>query len=111
MLKKLVITFLVLVSISSIIWGGYWLGNTAYKEGLHDGITAVVEQCAQPSDQPWVFFNGKTGNVMECVGGHVTAPELSTPSEPEKTAPKPDKGPSWALPPQTGPGEPGSNRV
>lgn len=80
---KLVITSL--IAVGSIIGGGYMIGTTAYQDGLMAGITAVVEQCAS---QHSTIYNGKTGDVMVCDGGHI-APGDSEPSRPLSEAPSP----------------------
>jgi len=83
MFKKLVISLVILISLVLSGYGVYKVGTIAYAEGIEVGITAVVEQCAQPSDRPWTFYNGKTGDGMVCEGGHV-----GRPSEEEKTPEK-----------------------
>lgn len=82
MLKKLVITLAAVISISSIVGGGWWLGNTAYSDGIHDGIRAVIRECAQHDS---TFYDGQEGNVMLCQGGHMSAPQQT----PGKALPEP----------------------
>lgn len=93
MSKKLVaILASVVISFGAIGGGGYWLGTVAYDEGLKAGITAVIEQCAHEHS---TIYNGDTGDVMVCEGGHMTAPQ-KTPenslSEPPSPAPGTPEG-------------------
>lgn len=78
---------LAVVAASAIIGGGYWLGNTAYQDGVRAGISAVVEQCAH---QHTTIYNGITGDVMVCDGGHITSPQKT----PENALPEPPEAPA-----------------
>jgi hypothetical protein len=88
---KLKIILASVISAVSIIAGAYWIGNAAYEDGIRQGITAVVEQCAKPSEQPWTFYNGETGDAMLCQGGHVGRPQ-ETPETGHSEAPSPIPG-------------------
>lgn len=110
-MRKLVsISAAVLVSLGSIIGGGYWIGETAYKDGLTAGITAVVEQCAAHSS---TIYNAHTGDVMVCEGGHVGEPE-KTPGNGLSVAPSasPDahEGSPNSMGPSSDAGEPGKKQ-
>lgn len=73
----------VLVSLLGLmIWGSRAIDTAAYTRGLRDGVSAVVEQCAHHDS---TIYNGDTGDVMVCSGGHMSAPEKA----PEKAVPEP----------------------
>lgn len=82
MKKLLIISASVLISLGSLGYGAYYLGNTAYDDGLHQGISAVVHQCAQKHT---TIYNGETGEVMVCDGSALTQPQET----PEKALPEP----------------------
>jgi len=87
-MRKLISISAVLISIGAILGGGYWLGNTAYEDGISAGINAVVNECAKHDEEPMVVYNGKSGAVMVCQGGHLTEPDLG----PKKALPEPPSG-------------------
>jgi hypothetical protein len=64
------------------------IGTTAYEDGIAAGIDAVVNECARHNEEPMVVYNGKSGDVMVCQGGHLTEPD----SGPEKALPEPPSG-------------------
>jgi hypothetical protein len=65
---------------------GYSRGyNKGLEEGVKRGISAVVEQCAKDHT---TIYNGNTGDVMVCDGGHMGKPSET----PEKALPEPPSG-------------------
>jgi len=66
---------IVAVSSIAIIGGVYWVGNTAYDDGVKAGISAVVHQCAQTHT---TIYNGETGEVMVCDGSTLTEGQKSS---------------------------------